>query len=1299
MLTKNEITALNLSPTKKDFVQIWNELLEVAGKLSERWDPTSTNESDPGIVILKALTGIADKLNYNIDKNTLEAFMPTAAQEDSMRKLCDMLGYNMKYYRSAETQVTIKYYNSDANEDEKVAIAGGLKIPKFTVITNSDQDISYFTTNQTPYYISSTTPSTTLSCMEGQIVKCESTTDNNIITASQISDNNRFYLPEYQIAENGIFIYNVVYNAQLGKDDDGAYWEKVDNLNVQSRGSRVFKFGYDSYEGRPYVEFPSDYGELINNGLFIYYARTSGANGNISPRTLTQLELPSGDSWSKVSATSFSVENAFAATTGANLETIGQAYSNFKKTVGTFTTLVTCRDYMNKIYTMTDSETGKYLVSNALVTDIRNDLNRSITLCSCDGAGIYYKELPLTNTTTSTKTVTVETADGTAVTGTLEVTAEEPAISHFDLVLYPFKSYTQIKGNVKDIQEVYDSSFRYNTQIFDKVESYLSDSDNKTLAHNIVAPREHDIISINNYLRLNAIIGTHSKLTTEEGALLIETIKIALANAFNMRELDFGDEIPFESLVEVIEKADSRIRVVSLVEPALYTTFSVFEGYDKSNPIIKEYAVASNWLLESDATKSGRFEYVDSKNNRTHTFDTKEAKEIYNKLAVRNVLAGRVPLFKYNTKFDTNFSEGPYLITTAIDVTEKPEELDVPGSDNPFTVWTDGLNIYTGQCDIEKDADGTPISVTPRYSKSGPPTDDSGNPKYVNNLITKSPTDDNNITKITTKCKIKTDAAPKDETGWPAITDVHLEDNEVVKFRAPNFTTVKTYPAYVNYHLKLNKGTYYEASSAEAISLTELLKDDSTRSKLINYFNTLGKLQTFKLTQKISATVDGELKKDDSFTLEIEDSPIATSETPDSILAKSGFVRIVNKQAHLSWAEGTPTSSGDELSNKLVPVINLTTPEDKSTDFITNPATFVKLKQNIDDHLLGLSNGTIEGEAKLPVENDWIITYEFEYVPFEASLLTDWSNFIETEFSAIKESGKTNVFWHASAGGYSTGKYVLANTSKLLEFTSGDFGFLESFNTRLDGIYIATNLGSDAKPNYISNDEEYMLREGERLYIEYTPSSTTEDGTTQTQETVKEVYKEGTIIRPNGFEAGLIDSSMYAQSHSAPKNITFDGAGTISLFSLGANEQIEIRDFAQVILNKETLPNASTIYVYKNFNNCAQLETFSVTGGHLSASSRINNTYTLNDGEYIFYTDQNMTEFAYFTTGTEVTLTGETLLPEFEVIDLTTWSSRQTSPASSPKAASPTSSAISPGRSPATSSSWTRNSQPRVRGN
>jgi hypothetical protein len=91
-------------------------------------------------------------------------------------------------------------------------------------------------------------------------------------------------MPEYQIAENGIFVYNMAPDGT-----DGTPWKKVDNLNIQARGSRVFKFGYDSYEGRPYIEFPEDYSELINDGLFIYYARTSGASGNIAPGTLTQI--------------------------------------------------------------------------------------------------------------------------------------------------------------------------------------------------------------------------------------------------------------------------------------------------------------------------------------------------------------------------------------------------------------------------------------------------------------------------------------------------------------------------------------------------------------------------------------------------------------------------------------------------------------------------------------------------------------------------------------------------------------------------------------------------------------------------------------------------------------------------------------------------------------------------------------------------------------------------------------------------------------------------------------------------
>lgn len=1363
MLTKNEITALNLSPTKKDFVQIWNELLEVAGRLSERWDPTSTNESDPGIVILKALTGIADKLNYNIDKNTLEAFMPTAAQEDSMRKLCDMLGYNVKYYRSAETTVRIKYYNSDPSADEKEALQYGLIIPKFTAITNGDQDINYFTTNQTPLFISSTMPTTEyIPCMEGQIVKCESANDNNVITVSHITENNRFYLPEHQIAENGIFVYNVVAYQTNGNAQDGEQWEKVDNLNIQARGSRVFKFGYDSYEGRPYLEFPEDYSELINDGLFIYYARTSGASGNISAKTLTQLELPSGDGWDSVSAESFSVENDFSATSGANIETIGQAYNNFKKTIGTFETLVTCRDYMNKIYTMTDSGTGKYLVSNALVTDIRTDLNRAITICSCDDAGIFYKETPLISISSndqqnSTSTIYDEVADPVSVhnqstvnkpvfnpnrrvngsnwflgsadgmpieranlmelgnsssfnqsadgdvfadtdgywhiyqpkgfrtwdcktvlkvestTSTItkivvnntnnSAISEQPAIDHFDLVLYPFKSYSQIKNSVRDIQAAYDKSFEYDSSA--SVKNELEQLDVKTIAHNIISPRKNDIVSINNYLRLNAIVGTAAKVTVEEGKLLVEKIKIAIANAFNMRELDFGDEIPFDSILSVIENADARISVVSLTEPAIYTTFSVFEGFDSSNnPILREYAVASDWLTESYANSSDRFEYVnevigeeDINEKYTHTFNTTEAKKIYNRLAVRNILAGRVPLFKYNSTFKASFSDGAYRVTDSItedEVKALPEKARniLEDSNESFAIYSVDDVIYTGR----------QLSEAERvYTKTYTPED------YVDNIISKNADDDTNYTEIETECQVLLDK-DVDDKDTACISNVTLSDGEYIKFRAPNFITNKTYPAYVNYNLKLansSSKTREDAIAAEAVTLSSLLTGDKAqneqlRNAVFSHFEKANSelIKKFTLIQTVYGKKSEEEVKSSDITIKIDNSSSDYAETPSQILGKSGFVKLVSGKATLKSVNTDYTLSTDikipdiylvtSSGSTLASTVSITKPDNANiTSYLTSVGGFSAIKDVVDSCLVKLDT--------LP-EFDWTVSYDFVYVPFELETLKEWENFVSNSlgFTPVKEYG--TALWRIYQGSYQIGKYVLSDgISMLMPFTGSHFGLLSS--NRLESIYVATNLGEDAVPNYVSNNEEYQLRSGEYLYIEYTPSTTTEDSSTQTQEPIKEVFGAGTIIKPSGFDGfGLLDAK--ASGKSAVKTVTFgtkDGAESstdVELFSLGASEQIAIRELSKVVINSTTLSDSPVINFYKNFNDCAELEEAKYDG----TGKRINNSYTLKDGEYVFYTDQNMTEFAYYGSGTEITLEGrrDFVIPKCELIDIST---------------------------------------------
>jgi len=214
MITNKELNEVSLSPTKKDYYQIWNELIDLASKISTRWSPESTNESDPGIVLLKALTAVADKLNYNIDKNTLEAFMPSATQQESMRKLTEMLGYSMKYYRAATCKVSISYKDDN---DTPLSSIGSILFPKFTNIKNEEEDVNYVTTEY--FTLQESVASYQVNAIEGELVECETDADN-IVSLIHLDDNNRYLLPETNVAENGVFICNIVDVAGTSRESE-----------------------------------------------------------------------------------------------------------------------------------------------------------------------------------------------------------------------------------------------------------------------------------------------------------------------------------------------------------------------------------------------------------------------------------------------------------------------------------------------------------------------------------------------------------------------------------------------------------------------------------------------------------------------------------------------------------------------------------------------------------------------------------------------------------------------------------------------------------------------------------------------------------------------------------------------------------------------------------------------------------------------------------------------------------------------------------------------------------------------
>ena len=55
MIYKNSDEVQNNSYINKDFQALWEELLTLIPKFTNKWDPQSANESDPLAVLLKVL--------------------------------------------------------------------------------------------------------------------------------------------------------------------------------------------------------------------------------------------------------------------------------------------------------------------------------------------------------------------------------------------------------------------------------------------------------------------------------------------------------------------------------------------------------------------------------------------------------------------------------------------------------------------------------------------------------------------------------------------------------------------------------------------------------------------------------------------------------------------------------------------------------------------------------------------------------------------------------------------------------------------------------------------------------------------------------------------------------------------------------------------------------------------------------------------------------------------------------------------------------------------------------------------
>lgn len=1259
MITKQDVSTVRLSPTNKDFAQIWTELIDVASKISTRWDPVSTNESDPGIVLLKVLVGIADMLNYNIDKNILEAYMPSAAQIESMRMLCNMLGYNMKMYRSAETTITLDYTKASVNGDTPdnesnpgyALPAIGLSLPRFTVFYNDNKDVFYTSTNSEPILITNIDHLVRVPCIEGQVVQCESLNENNLITFANLTDDYRYYLPEVQIAENGIFIYNVEVDSATGDISSSTEaWMRVDNLNSMPQETKCFKVGYDSTMGLPYIEFNNDISNIIEDGLFVYYTRTSGANGNISANTITQFDAPSTDFWSAYALEHFTVTNPRATTNGANPETITEAYNGYKKVIGTFDTLVTCRDYMNKIYTLMDENNDPY-VSNINVTDVNSDINNAVTICSCTNGGILYKAKSLSVEVDNSRNTTV----GLTTVGLPDNTyraniynypgssvKDVPLLNSFELVLYPFNTFSKVNQRTSGIIEKYNKSFSYVEPKIDNVEfttalaSLLADV--KTLAHTFRLPSVGDVVSINNYLRLDAVVSTANKVTQNEASAILTNIQIALANKFNMRNIDFGEQIPYDEILETIENADARIRVVSLQDPTarMYTKFAVKQNTGET----LEYFVDSEVANECEP------------NNELNSTFNLFADKIYNKLAVRNILSGRVPLFKINNSFSTSFDEAAYIKRNPIDIEILPAALRAqlvsaknalgkivePGS-YPLVDQETGM-LITATTDIDVVHPGATFEYHTFYRDN---TSTVLSEEYVEVYEPYNSVFDN-----VTDIEINTEIPSTDGE----VSDIPLEDGENIEFSAPNFATTMTYPAYVFYNfVSQHRNSESVAEYAKAVNLVNAIHSVGDDSASKNIDKKGGK---FFANLWNSASKAGLLKEFYIINSDDEDKQAATMWEEESLdlkeylndaIRKSYRIGTVSfKQQDGSWFDGLAQTLGlgaKTASYLLETLLGVQTKPTAVSDVEYNSFTSA---DGVLDYLKDIKDQTSGKKIR------------FFHVPLQESTMQFWRNqLISAGNSGLISapdytpfSTDSTVLWRISGSGNVKSQFILDTGAKVLPQESKYF---TDTSDRFKDTYLVTYPGKDPISYAIPQGSDYQLRPGEALYIHYTPSKTDSAGNSIASEPISKVYVSPAIIRPVGFD--LQDTQLlYNRGGISWKkeDVVFPGPIGMNLMSLGASEQIEIREQLSVTIDEKSTSIAN---VYTNFDPTDKFVDVDVpvTASANADTLKKVKKYTLQDNEYFFYTDQNKASVAYYGSGSEIVLTGITLPSMSEAVD------------------------------------------------
>ena len=644
----------NTSYTNKDFQSIYSELLDIIPNLTNRWNPSS--EADPGMVLVKLMAVLGDKLNYNIDKQVLECFPGSVTQRKNARQMFNLIGYEMSWYKAATVTVGFKLKEPLVNSEEDGF--NSVTIPRFTKITDANTSVSFYTLSEVKLYGDDTETIKYVSAMQGNLN--EYSVNNSVeVKLSNLDEDYKLYLTDINVADNGIFV-----------KDAGASvydWQQVANVNAQPLGTKCYEFGIADDESQCYLKFPSDVNnQCKSDSLEISYITCDGYNGNIVSNVLSNFGSSVLDSEDVAVEDKIAIIQPEATVNGADPETIEEAYKNSRKVIGTFNTLVTKQDFQNFIKLLIDSN-NLPMVSNVVVADRTNDPNKVVQVKSLENFKTYDRIV-------------------------------KNNITAYDLVTYMLR-YQPI--DFSESTEVCDTNYNLSfVPVSDETTKLIIENEmDEVKAINVdinLADNGETCLYKGKYA-LTAELITTEKLTADEAEELEKNVKKQLEKEYHAFNMEFGEEISYSDLIDIITSIDSRIKAVSL-RGIDYTINKVVMGTDGDKA-----------LTEAD--------YID--------------------IVAKSIAKGNVQAYKFKDNFKVDFGQTGNLYSLTSIQTSFEKTLKVADT-NPYELrGGEVITLYAPKLKNSRSyTSGCKITWTPSTYVASLPgvtstTDSSGNAYYV----------------------------------------------------------------------------------------------------------------------------------------------------------------------------------------------------------------------------------------------------------------------------------------------------------------------------------------------------------------------------------------------------------------------------------------------------------------------------------------------------------------------------------------------------------------------------------------